>query len=103
MITTPHERDKESFIHKLCSESFDHLISSCQNVRRNRQSNLLGGFEINHELKLRGLLDREVSGLYSLQDFVHVNSSAAIRVTITRGIGHEPTSFNEVTSLVHGG
>jgi hypothetical protein len=41
--------------------SFDHLIRSHQYIRRNCQTNLLGGFEIDDELELRRLLDRKVS------------------------------------------
>ena len=41
----------------------DHLIRPHQHVRRNRQADLLRGFEIDDELKLRRLLDRQVAGL----------------------------------------
>ena len=37
--------------------SLDHLIRSRQHVRRNRQADLLGGFQIDDELKLRRLLE----------------------------------------------
>ena len=51
---------------------FDHLVRPHQHVRRNRQTDLLGGFEIDHELELLRLLDRKISGLGALQNFVHV-------------------------------
>jgi hypothetical protein len=37
--------------------SFDHPISSSQYIGRNSQTELLGGFEIDHKLKLRRLLN----------------------------------------------
>jgi hypothetical protein len=40
--------------------SLDHLIRSHQHVRRNRETNLLGRFEIDHQFELRRLLDRQV-------------------------------------------
>jgi hypothetical protein len=43
--------------------SFDHLIRSHQHIRRNRQADLLGGFEVYYQLKLRGLLDGKIGGL----------------------------------------
>jgi len=42
--------------------SFDHLIRSHQHIRRNRQADLLGGFEVYYQLKLRGLLDGRSAG-----------------------------------------
>jgi hypothetical protein len=44
------------------SPSFDHLIRSHQHIRRNRQADLLGGFEVYYQLKLRGLLDGRSAG-----------------------------------------
>jgi hypothetical protein len=43
--------------------SSDYFVSSSQNIRWNRESDLLGGFKINDELKLRWLLDGQISGL----------------------------------------
>ena len=41
----------------------NHLIRPRQHIRRNRQADLLGGLEIDEELKLRRLLDGNVGGL----------------------------------------
>ena len=38
--------------------SFDHFIRSIQQGLRNCHTDLLGGFEIDHQLELRGLLHR---------------------------------------------
>jgi hypothetical protein len=51
--------------------SLDDFIGSIQHRLRNRQADLLGGFEIDHQLKLRRLLDREIGWLGSLQDLVN--------------------------------
>ena len=37
--------------------SFDHFDRPCQHVRRNRQADLLRRFKVDHQLKLRWLLD----------------------------------------------
>src|SRR5262245_55183180 len=44
----------------------DHPVRSRQHIRRNRQTDLFGGFEINDELKLRRLLDWKIGGLGTL-------------------------------------
>jgi hypothetical protein len=45
--------------------SYD-LVRSHEHSLRNRQSDLLGGFQIDHQLELRRLLDREIGGFGSL-------------------------------------
>ena len=60
--------------------SLDHLVRSHQHVRRNRQADLLGGFQIDDELKLRRLLDRKVGGLGALEDLIHVSGGASVQV-----------------------
>ena len=53
-------------------KSLDHLIRPIQHRLRDRQADLLGRLEIDHQLELRRLLDRQIGRLGSLQDFVHV-------------------------------
>src|SRR5262245_22626336 len=50
----------------------DHLIRPRQQRGWDREAERLGGLEIDDELKLRGLLDGEISGLGALQDSVDV-------------------------------
>ena len=56
-----------------------------QHVRRNRQADLLAGFQIDHQLELRWSLDRQVGGLGAIQDLLGLSflrvllSSAAAR------------------------
>jgi hypothetical protein len=54
----------------------NHFIRSRQHIRRNRQTDLLGGFQIDDELKLHWLLNWNVGGLCAFQDFVHKVSGA---------------------------
>jgi hypothetical protein len=42
-----------SLPHALCDFSPNHPVRSYQHIRRNSQTNLLGGLEIDYELKLR--------------------------------------------------
>ena len=46
------------------------FIRPRQHVRRNRQADLLGGFEIDDELELRRLLDGKIGGLGAFQNLV---------------------------------
>jgi hypothetical protein len=57
--------------------SLNHLIRSRQNVGRYRQTDLLGGFEIDDELKLCRLFDGEIRWLGAFQNLVHVGSGTS--------------------------
>jgi hypothetical protein len=48
------------------------LIRPRQHIRRNRQPDLLGSLEIDHELELLRLLHREIGRLASFQDLVPI-------------------------------
>src|SRR5262249_10900565 len=74
----------------------NHLIRSCQHVRRNRQTDLLGGFEVDDELELRRLLHREISRLGAFQNLVHIRGSASEQVGGVRAIVHESAGFRIV-------
>ena len=54
----------------------DDLIRSFQHLLRNRQADLLGGFEIDEELKLCRLLDGNVGGFGAFQNPVDKVSGA---------------------------
>ena len=55
----------------------DHLIRSCQHVWWNCKSDLLGRFQIDHELKRRRSLYGQVARLRTFQDFVHIHRRTA--------------------------
>jgi hypothetical protein len=58
---------------------FAHLMTFIrprQYTRRNRQADLLGGFQIDNELELLRLLNWQIGGPRTLQDFVDIRRSA---------------------------
>src|SRR5215467_14840004 len=61
-----------------CSASLDHLVGLSQQRRRNCQAEGLGSLEVDHQLELRGLLNRKVTGLRTLQDLVDVIGGVAV-------------------------
>src|SRR5262245_53532101 len=73
--------------------SLDHFIRSIQQRLRNDETDLLRRFQIDHQIKLRGLLDRQIGGLGSLENLVHVDSYAPVAVREVRPIGHEATGI----------
>src|SRR4030095_8071529 len=75
-------------------------ICSSQHVGWNRQADLLCRLQIDDELELHRLLDRQVSRLGTLKDLVHVNGRAAIQVESVRAVGHENTGLRNFPCLV---
>jgi hypothetical protein len=73
--------------------SSDDSVRPHQHIRRNRQTDLLRGLETDHQLKLHGLLDRQISGLRAIKDFVHIRSGAAVQIGNARAIARKPPDF----------
>src|SRR5262245_27974429 len=71
----------------------DHFIRSIQQRLRNGETDLLRRFQIDHQVKLRRLLDRQIGGLGTLQDSVHVIGYAPVAVRVVPAVGHEPTGI----------
>src|SRR5438093_93421 len=62
--------------------SLDQLVRPEQHRPRDRQAERLGGLQVDHQLELRGLLDREIAGLGALEDLVHIDGGASDGVIV---------------------
>src|SRR4029077_944473 len=80
---------------------FDHLIRSRQHVRWNRQADLLGGFQIDDELELRRLLDRQIFRLGAFQDLVDVSGRAPVEISDQGTVSHQATLLGKLSGGVH--
>ena len=56
--------------------SFDQLVGAQEERLRNRQADLLGGLEIDHQHEFGRLLDGEIGGLGALQDPIDVGGAS---------------------------
>jgi hypothetical protein len=61
----------------------DHLVRPPQQRLRDRQAQGFGGLEVDDQLELGGLLDREIGGLGALEDLVYVSG----RLPVKEGVG----------------
>ena len=68
-------------------------IRSGQNIWRDRQADLLGGFEIDDEVELCRLFNWQVGRLGSLEDLVHVSRNTPVAVREIRPVVHESTGL----------
>ena len=70
----------------------DHLIRPLEHVGRNCQSDLFRCLQVDHKLKLRRLLHRQISRFGTFQDLAHVNSRAPEHIRDVHATGHEPSA-----------
>src|SRR5215468_5220614 len=85
--------------YRLCS--FDHPIRSSQHVGRNRQADLLGGFQIDDKFKLRRLLNGQICGLGSLKNLVYKNGGAPEEFGLVSSVGHQAIALNKISSSAY--
>ena len=67
----------------------NHLIRLEQEAWGDDQAERLGGLEIDDQLELHGLLDREVAWFGTFEDAILVVSSMSIHFNVVHGIAHE--------------
>ena len=79
----------------------DHLIRPEKHRLRDCDADLLGGLEIDYELKLHRLLHWQIGGLGSLRDPVHEICDAPVAPSLISGVGHEPAGLYRFAALVH--
>ena len=83
-----------SLLPVLCWVSLSDFVRSRQYIRRNRQADLLGSFEIDDQLELRRLLDRQVRGLRTFENLVDNGRYTLVSFRGIVPIRHEPTCLD---------
>src|SRR5215831_15120663 len=74
----------------------DHPVRPRQYIGWNRNSNLLSGYQVNHELKLRGLFYWQVGRFGAFENFVYVGSGALEQVRKTHSVKHQTTRVDKL-------
>src|SRR6516225_5180412 len=75
----------------------DHLVSQLLQVERNVEAEHSGSVEIDDELELRGLLDRQVGRPLTLENPRGVDADLAIAVDNAGAVSHQPAGGSELT------
>src|SRR3954453_781769 len=84
-----------------CIFSFDYLVGTRKQRRRNVEPDGLSGFQIYSELKFYGCLDRQIGRSAALQDTVDIRSSLAKLIDGIAAIGEQPASIGPKPIGVH--
>ena len=69
--------------------SFDHLVGDGEQRRWDGQAERLGRLEIDYQIKSRGLLDQQIAGLRTLQNFVNICRGTAKQIGGVCSITHK--------------
>src|SRR5215831_1088436 len=81
--------------------SFDHLVGAGDQGRRESNAKGLGGFEVEGQFDFRRLLNRQLCGLCTLQDFIHVDCCTTVLVRDVGSIAHEPAVFDMLAITIN--
>src|SRR6516164_10862859 len=79
---------------------FDHPIGYREQAGRERDTECLGGAEIDDKFKLGRLQDRQVRWLSALKNSAHIDACLAKDVHEARSIAHQPTGFSKLGNRI---
>ena len=81
--------------------SLNDLVRPRQYIRWNRQTDLLGSFEIDDELELLRLLHRKISGLSAFENLVDHRRDALKRFGRVGPVGHQAAAIHKISPGVN--
>src|SRR5215831_12558945 len=81
--------------------SFDHLVSAREQCRGNFETERSRSLEIDDEFDLRWLLDGQIGGLCTLQNFIHVGRCATVLVGDIWSVAYEPAIFDMLAITIN--
>jgi hypothetical protein len=99
--TTVVADDWEETLKRSRALLFDHLIGPQQERFRYRQAERLGGRQIDNEIELGRLLDRNVGWLRTAQNFVDKVRSTSEQIGDIWSIGHKTTRYRVFPQAMH--
>src|SRR2546425_10499175 len=76
--------------------SLNHLVGAQQQLARYGDTDRFRGLQVDHELELSRLLDRQIAGFRAFEDLVDVGRRAVIEIRIVSTIGNQTSGFNEL-------
>src|ERR1700730_8431841 len=86
---------------QMSNNSFNNLISLDEYRLRNGKVERLGGFEIDHQLELGGLQDRQIGWLLALEDAADIDAKLAIQIRSIYPIAHQTAGRSIFAKVVH--
>src|SRR5215475_8961188 len=85
------------------SPLFDHLVRAAEQWQWHRETERRGGLEVDDQLYLHHLLDRQICRLIAFQNPAGVDAGRTKRVSKTGSVAHEAAGRCELARLVDSG
>src|SRR5207302_5262980 len=83
--------------------SFNHLVGAAEQRDWERQAKRLGGLEVDEQLNLRGLLDREFRRLGARKNPASKDTTLMAPISNVASVAHEAARRHEFAKLVNRG
>src|SRR5262249_37834166 len=82
------------------SNSFDHLVGAREQHRRNFESDALCGPQVDHQLELRRLNDRQIGGPGAFEDATRVNPNQPVRLGVAWSVASQATGLGALAKVI---
>src|SRR5262245_47547258 len=82
------------------SNSFDHLVGAREQHRRNFESDALCGPQVDHQLELRRLNDRQIGGPGAFEDATCINPNQPVRLGVAWSVASQATGFGGLAKVI---
>ena len=61
----------------------------------------VGGLEVDHQIELGRLFDRQCAGFGAVKNSIHIRRGSPIEIGVARTITHEASRFRELLEEIH--
>src|SRR5262249_46126122 len=80
---------------------FDHLVGEREQRGRNFDAQCLCGGEVDDQIEFSREFDRQVAGLFALEDPADVDTGAAISIRLTWSVADQAASLSVLALIIH--
>src|SRR5204863_4648478 len=82
------------------AQSLDHVVGAGKQRRWHGQAQSLGGLEVDDQLELSRLHNRQIDWLLALENTTGVNTDLTILIGIAAAVADEPASLGELAEFI---